>query len=537
MKRTITAVFLSIALIVALTACKNNTTKNKTENTTESVSNLPKYGFREYTREYVSGERYLSAEYENLGTERALTEYKGKDGEVGTVEKWYYDDTGEHLLKHVLWRDAFTTEAQEYDMSGRLIRKSVKKQGARADQQGLYFPSEYSTYSKRENKEVGLAYYMNSSFAIAKSEVQEIVTEFTYFDESDTIKGIKTVTDSGAVIGSLERGEGDIILSASIDGKFIQYEEKYDPATGCSEFNYERLENNKVFMTAHGTRKYNLAGNYLHILVQNEEGPDAGLTVEAFYEYDVEGGYRVSLESRPQRGSRGKVSTDWYDAEGKRLRGETITDGSIKKYEYTYYENGNVLRHVSTADYGSGSEDSVSPEGEEFERVEQEYFEDGRLLSERSYRYGELTSETFYTFVEMQGVAGQVLYRRVLYDSGEEAEQYSVFMPDKYDPAKTEEVVFRAISWDEEGNLVYHIEGQFDSEGRLIRKEETPYGTDVSKAEETGSLGVTEFDEKGRMTRKSVRYWPNTKYNSGDTAFELGKEWEYWEGEKPAAAE
>ena len=90
MKSRIVAIILTVILTVTLAACgKKNTT-------TDPAKELPKFGFREYTVDYITGDRALTVKYENLGTERTLTKYD-EEGEISSIEKWYYDNTGEHL--------------------------------------------------------------------------------------------------------------------------------------------------------------------------------------------------------------------------------------------------------------------------------------------------------------------------------------------------------------------------------------------------------------------------------------------------------
>ena len=255
MRKKLTAIILTVILIVTLAACgKKNTT-------TDPAKELQKFGFREYRVDYITGDRALSVKYENLGTERTLTKYD-EEGEISSIEKWYYDNTGEHLLKHVKWSAYDATAAEEYDMNGRLIRRSAKKEEKEGSQdwwQTLYFPNEYSSYSKKENQSVGLALVIGG-YEHAKPDVKEIVTEYTYFGETDTIKEIKTVSDSGDVVGLLERGEGDIILRALIDGEYIHYDETYDAATETGEFEYAYTDDSDILIAFHGTRQYNSAG-------------------------------------------------------------------------------------------------------------------------------------------------------------------------------------------------------------------------------------------------------------------------------------
>ena len=78
MKRKLIAVVLSVVLTVALTAC------GKTEGDVKKP-----YGYRKYFYNTETGVKLLRAEYENLGTERTLTKYRGDEGEeeVESIEK------------------------------------------------------------------------------------------------------------------------------------------------------------------------------------------------------------------------------------------------------------------------------------------------------------------------------------------------------------------------------------------------------------------------------------------------------------------
>ena len=494
MKQKLIAVILSVVLTVALTACGK---------TTKDPEKKPqKYGVREYYYNTDTDVRYLGAEYENLGTERTLIQYSGEEEKVDSIDKWYYDSTGEHLLKHVHWTEPYLSEIEEYDMNGRLIRQSSKKEGNQNETQDLCFPSEYKTYSKKENKNVGLAQFL---ILRAKPELQEIVTEYTYFGETDTIKEIKTVADTGEVIGLLKRGEGDIILSALINGEYIQYEENYNSETGRSEFRFEGRAS-----AGQGAREYDASGRYTHIL-QNEEGS----TVEIFYEYDTEGGYKTTLESRTEEGTNGTDIVEWYDAEGKFLRRESEDNNHyVTEQECSYYENGEPSRYLETRRYGAS--------GEKTKLYEREYFESGELRLERTYgRTGEPISEKTYAFTEMPGVAGQVLYEKDIDEFGVVTEKYYVFMPGIQEPTQTEKVIFQAVITDSEGKAVYDQQGQFDSEGRLVRIER----------QWTGQIDIIEFDENGRRIKDFTRYRGNTAYE-----IDRGRMWEYWEGEDPLAA-
>ena len=529
MKSRIVAIILTVVLTVTLAACgKNNGT-----DTTDTVKELPKFGFREYQCDFITGDRVLSAKYENLGTERTLTGYDEEWG-VKYIEKWYYDDTGEHLLKHVSWSIYDATRAQEYDMKGRIIRRSEKLEdpAGRPDHwEAIYFPEEYESYSKKENKNVGLANYMYGGYVGVKPDVREIVTEYTYFGETDTIKGIKSVSDSGDVIGLLERGDGDIILRALIDGEYVHYEETYDAAAKTGEFDYILSEGEEVYTAIHGTRQYNASGYYTQITTQNDIGADEGKTIEVSYEYDADGGYKESQVTRPYPGVEPEYYTAWYDSDGKCLRGEATTEYKrySSKFEYSYYENGNPSKYLS---------EYYDPTGGSSNKVEKEYYEDGELRSNKFYDNGKLMEENTYTYMEMPGVAGQVLCRKEFKEeySGEthNTAYYSIRMPDGYEPSKTKEVVFSTSYLDEYGETWYSQRGEFDSEGRLIRIEET-YGSDVTKAKEYGLLKVTEFDERGRMVKDYTRCWPNTEWNSRDVMEENGTVREYWDGEDPLA--
>ena len=524
MRTKFSTIILTFVLLVALTAC------GKKEETPEPEKQLPKFGFREYQFDSDEGTRWLEKKYENLGTERTLSQYDD-EGAVSIV-KWYYDSTGEHLLKCVNWSRYEPTTSDEYDMNGRLIRKSVR-QMEMEDGSGWYrellFPDEYATYSAKENGNVGLVHHAN--YVSVKSNVHEIVTEYTYVGESDTIKGIKTVTAAGDVIGLLERGEGDIVLNALIDGEYVHYEETFDAEQGVGKYNYSFISETEYGEKSHGSKQYTSSGLLVNVFVQDDQGPNEGRTIEVAYGYDSDGGYDEYELFRDSNGAVYLYSKSWFDADGKCLREETKSDTLVTEVEYSYYENGNLSRHAEVNYFGSMTEESS--------RYEREYNEDGTFRSSRAYNAGKLTEENIDTYIEMPGVAGQVLCSKAFrnnYDECYNEVYYSIQMPNDYEPGKTKQVVFRTERENDAGKMVCCQQGIFDSEGRLIRIEDGNC-YDVTKAEINGILIVTEFDEKGRQTTAYTRYWPNSNYNGADTMKEEGTVREYWEGEDPLAAE
>ncbi|MBP5230696.1 MAG: hypothetical protein ILO68_03115, partial [Clostridia bacterium] len=224
MHRKMIAAALVIVLAVVSTACgKGETDKEKYTG--------KKRGFRVYVTEKVNGvvtsERQLRREYENLGTERTETQYDS-EGNVRGLTKEYYDSSGEHLLKKVVWEDGYPTESYEYDLDGRIVREAVKFEHPEdfKSEAALSFPLIYFQLSQKEFLWItGLPSY-------ADTGVTELKTEYTYFDKSDRLKKVTTVSGDGTVLASFEMGEEDIVLSGFVSGVDNRgYEETYDPDT------------------------------------------------------------------------------------------------------------------------------------------------------------------------------------------------------------------------------------------------------------------------------------------------------------------
>ena len=225
MGRKLIVIIVSAALVLAMTACGKGGDDRKEEN-----KRFEPFGWQKYRKvtDVISGkvgERRLVGEYENLGTESTLITYE--DGKTTGITKWYYDETGEKLLKKVVWSEGNATEASEWDTNGRLISYLRKIEDDNPSEDFLSIPMEYDTYESRDYlvEKIG-------GNVCTDSDVKELRTEYTYRGDTDEIATIKTVTDRGEVVAYLERGEGDIVLSESWVGSLqLRYDEVYDAVT------------------------------------------------------------------------------------------------------------------------------------------------------------------------------------------------------------------------------------------------------------------------------------------------------------------
>ena len=502
MYRKITALALAIVLSVVTTACGKGETKTKVP--------LKKQGFRIYASEMkqgiVSGERKLRREYEDLGTEQTDTQYDD-DGAVTEINKCYYDDTGELLLKQVIWEKSSPTKSYEYDRNGHIIRESSKIENPEEEPlRGLYLPIGVFQFSGKK--------YLYVDFpSSSSSDVTELKTEYTYFGDSSRVKSVKTITDDGTVVASFEMGEGDIVISGFLTNGDEQYEETYDPVTGTGTWKYMIYG----VVDESGVKTYDSAGRCVSCTAYSDTWKY--LVKETSVTFDEEGTHAVTkyYDSDSEEGNLLSHMTELlYDKDER----ETYL------LDMLYDEDGSVSygerRYITY--YGNGEEETVSIErwDDETQKMEMDYeitYDDaGEVID--SYMYGsfgipgKLSSEKHVRIVDDPAVAGKVKCETTTYYVDKAGglkydtltvEQYDVCMTNEY--GKDEWYQYLEVRT-RDGDRTEYLTGTFDSDGHLVETE-NEYSNTI------------EFDQQGRIFRE--------KYDNNWEGSIVTLEYEYWE--------
>lgn len=525
MIRKIVAVLIALTLIVAMTACGKGKNPEKNPGTP--------HGYRVYLSQQdgsgnIIGSRILYQEFDDLVTEKSYIQYERNVDEKKPeyIYKWYYDDDGEVLLKSVKWDETMSelTESCEYDFSGRLIRYSVKQESEYSDgdltgHPGL--PEEYMVIMGILGEEDNWLKY-TILYREVKGNVKEIRTEYTYQDDSQRIVSVKSVSENGNVIASLERGDGDIIRSASFDYGTCRYEETFDAQNNKSVWKYyddswTNGEDAPLTLRYDGEKEFDETGRCVHyVRYDHDSDGERGLSEEAHFTHDSSGrtatiqfffgGETVYSESVLQ-----------FDSEDRMVKEETfLLEGELRPDEVktiSYHDNGTVA--VENVEQWEGNKGRITP------YQYREYEEDGTLLNERYYRNGELVLEQKTEYLEKQGIAGTIKQvNQTYYDSNSgEVTSAETALYVKAKLGNEEDWIIYSLSIVRaDGTTEEHYRSKFDEKGRLIEAEM-----------QDGALFELEYDDQGRIVREIVTY-----KNDAYTAVNVF-EYEYWEGKKPEA--
>lgn len=533
MAKKVIALLLSIMLMIVSAACKGGDSGNKDPE--QKKNTLSKFGYRKYWYDSVDNTKLLEEEYEYLGTEATRKTFDRDSGEVIGIKRFYYDKTGTKLLKEVYWSEDGPTSAYEYDSLGRLVRCMQKIEDDQVDNARwgkLRFPDEYFNYEYR------LCYFgvPGSILYDIDLTVREICTEYSYDGDSEKIMRMQTTTDRGDVIASFERGQGDIILSEQLLGASSTYTFAYDEVRCVATWTYDEDGFSEADET--GACFYDTQNRCVRYFKQRM---NSTYGVELIY--DENGGYRricTTLENERETDYR-EVTYDKQDNEILDLWYD-YTDGGQRylysTWESEYHSNG-VRARLIISNYNPGENHAYYVEITEYDT-------NGEYLSDRTFRVGVLTDETFYEYITVPGIDGTV--RHSVWDNlgvsysdydYDKVETYAV----KAAPDPPERADRYSYSWEEYSRITTsrgvskeRIEGEFDQNGRLRRivnntyVNQNDYVDYESNPYLSGSRSVMEYDEKGRITRMADIYFGYDNYPDG---MEYGYLWEYWDGEKP----
>lgn len=491
MGKKVLAVLLAVVLAAGMTACRGGGKESAPE--PEKEKHEPN-GYRVYlTTTDLDGNviqnHVLAAEYEDLFTERTLKEYYMDTNELESLVRWYYDESGETLLKRVRWTadEAYLTQSDEFDSKGRKIRESSKQEHEEAPiQQSPVLPEEYEEYMT--------SYSVINSFwgyYLELEDVKELKTEYTYQGDTEKLAGMKTVTENDDLIATVELGEGEIILSLKFSDLTARYEEVYHPGEHIGTWELYRKDmwsdNADWELCLTGEKEYNESGLcMLETVYVNSENGTREKSEEKTYTHDTEG--RLT-----------KVTVDEYNW------GEKVP---YSAETYTYYNSG----AKATALWEYMGEDVT------LETVkEEEYDETGETVVEREYSKGRISKEILTEYVEEPGIAGRVrkstwnTYTNGILDQTDEWYEVSMFNGIEED----EWVTYRSVSvkgkYKTETN-----ESTFDSEGHLVKVN-------------TGEFSSLEYDTRGRLVKQE---WVAGIGENGESE-KLELVYEYWEGEAP----
>ena len=508
MYRKIIATLLILVLAVTSTACRKGKDAEKEKRKPS--------GYRKYEYEYDSSEdselnaRKLTEEFEDLVSESTYIEYDS-DGNPLMIIRKYYDDTGEHLLKEVTWKssESTPTESCEYDGQGRLIRYSQKYEGQSTYDNYLEIPEMIFSFQKKGSINPMI------SFASWYLNADELTTEYTYKGNSDRLATMRTVDGDGTTVCYLECGEGDIVISEKIAGRFYSYEETYDPGERKSVWKF--TAENGYWETVVGEREFDDSGRCIRSRKYTKCIDPQNLDTDTVITYSEEGAVEVTTNYLNTDSDRviDSRETIWYDVNDNPLR--------IEKEESSWGESDLYLRSISTFAYHANGETAFqgvsyanSDTREMHKSYEKEFDEKGNNIVLRDYIDGDLYREIKTSFIEVPDVSGTVRYSVWLY--------YGDYGAVTYD-CKTYELCMLGGT---EETWVYYNWEETDEDGKFTTDKYTSYF-------ESGHLKKTvtggeyysrtmEFDDRGRL----VRY---------DTSWKEEGAWgiiyEYWEGEKP----
>ncbi|MBR7020537.1 MAG: hypothetical protein IKI15_05735 [Lachnospiraceae bacterium] len=524
MGRKLIVIIVSAALVLAMTACGKGGDDRKEEN-----KRFEPFGWQKYRKvtDVISGkvgERRLVGEYENLGTESTLITYE--DGKTTGITKWYYDETGEKLLKKVVWSEGNATEASEWDTNGRLISYLRKIEDDNPSEDFLSIPMEYDTYESRDYlvEKIG-------GNVCTDSDVKELRTEYTYRGDTDEIATIKTVTDRGEVVAYLERGEGDIVLSESWVGSLqLRYDEVYDAVTrtghgveldgeGGVSANIDKTYDEYGRCTEVTRSVYGIGSSYSGVTTKREEktsivySEDGSAQAYTFiYGYDDYYskrilGHETHYSYYPDQKLKEQIEFV-YPVSDTGESGEAYFSSSTK---YTYHENGQLETVEKYASEGEGADTRAYPESLE------KYDDEGNRVSIECWGadgYYTFTSTSEYT--DDPAVYGKVLHTVMkLYYGAEEPGQTMESWELNYNIIREADnsMIYRFESSDPYSDVT--AMAVYDVDGYLYR---VRYA--YEEIEE-----ITEFDRKGRVVRDVLS-------QDSDKPSKTENVYEYWEGEK-----
>lgn len=491
----------------------------------EQEKQLPQSGYKAYRYTVDSDgnivKDYMVMEYEDIGTERTHICFRSAE-ETDFLNKWYYDSTGERLVKEVSWERECSTIAKEYDSLGRVVRCSLKlEENNDRDRQfyGLHdhwidfcMPEEYFEINpKLISRDRTEAVLWDFDF----SSVNELTTEYTYDGDTDKIKTIKSVTNTGAVVGSLELGDGDIVISRRLIGSETACEEQYDPDSREARWTYRDEDG----LSEEGVISYDEQGRCTFFEVRHRlSGITSSMTFTYFedhYERCSETKRNSNLECTERVAydySNAILSREYYG----------IDDETTKLYksiydEYEYYENGILAKYTGIW---------YNVDGSETMREVNEYDRSGAIVKEaRTYGYGEkIENIKTYEYLTEPGI-GKIRREVISNTRGEskesETETLSVSIPDVAQPGSEVWQSYSVIYLEagEEPKQTEHVE--YYSDGHIKRIEELVSWDpkDFSEATPDDIINFYEFDERGRLV----------KSGDIDHGVESGTLYEYWE--------
>ena len=512
MEKKLIAIVIAAALVLALTACGKGGKNKKNE----------PFGYRKYTITTDSGieeGRELAEEYENHGTESTLI--SDDEGKAYDIRKWFYDETGEKLLKEVAWSKGSPTVAKEWDANGRLISYSQKKEEDNDTDFNLEIPTEYNAYDDREYlvKNIGGKYFTRKS-------VKELQTEITYRGDTDEIATIRTVTDQGDVVASLERGEGDIILSETWEGSYqASYGEAYDEATRTG---YGSEQNEDGMICGYIEKTYDENGKLTRVLEYSCTDGWKTLEYDTSIVYSEDGSsqvYRIQYYTYLLRSDSEELAK-WYETHYSYDADQRLTEEIVFRYPiweeenytekrfdssktYTYYENGQLKKEEQ---YEFDEETS-----QVYPSYTVEYDKEGNELSEEYYTPdGYYSSVSTYEYTDDPAVCGKVLHTVTKrYGGQEEPKEVTELWKCSYSVVREyDSLVTYRREYTGEGVDDVSTTPVYDKDGYLSE----------IKWAMAGYEETTELDRKGRIVHNIFKD-PDDNWSSEVI-------YEYWEGKK-----
>ncbi|MBP5354315.1 MAG: hypothetical protein J6Y67_04150 [Lachnospiraceae bacterium] len=529
-KKVWTAVTVLLAAMLVLASC------GKEPDREDTPDGMKKYGFKKYTVSNSSGKpgQVLAEEYENLGTERTQKIYDD-NGNVTMLNKWYYDDTGEHLLKEVKWDRNRPTESKEYDMLGRctlLQEKYEEGAGTVSVQDRLVLPFEYFKLKQLGGFELLILPVSESPadaanptgeqvpiFAVSQ-DISELRTEYVYRGDTSEYTSICTTTGTGEIVGSLKFGESNEVLYGRIETARYLYTANYDEQTRRTEWSVSRVSGGNETKLTYGDYEYDAEGTCIRRTVHNREFLD-GTWYEFVLEPDSDGTWYSIYQCESEQVKK------FVNRSGYTLNAKTGITAYISE-QYSYGETGEpyLLIRDTTEYYASGNlartvnEYRLSENGE-WEVIERELF-DSEEYKTKSYKSTGGDSGTGVMIVTKKpGVAVPVREYRFSTElkEGEKREYIalSACLCDIYDYSKENWVEYSGIEI-YEGKEYEECIAEFDEEGHLRKRSfrQTYYTEDDS---EEAYAYTEEYDERGRIIRMT-----ETPSAGGSITT-----WEYWE--------
>ena len=519
--RRITAVLLTMVLAILMTAC------DKKQKEPEKKEPRKPSGYRVYRTDMdnngdVAVSRLLVEEFEDLVTEKSWIRYERVDEEKSPsfIQKWYYDDDGEVLLKEVSWGNSSYDMAKsaEYDHMGRLIRYSVRQDYEAAEDEYIStpgLPEEYGLVLGTPGNDSWL--YSKIRFLDMEKNVREIQTEYTYEGDSGRIISLESVSENGAVIAYAERGEGDIILSATMDFGTCRYVEKYDEKERKSEWMlYDNSltmgPDTDLFLHYDGEKEFDGKGRLVrYVRYEHEYDSVQHIDEEIIFTYDT-AGRSATVKYYDDSGTVYMECICQYDSEDRTLKEEKydLENGQLLETRtLTYHSNG--LLAVDNREAWNEVEGKLVPSSY------YEYDEDGTKVQQRDYYDDMICYDYKRELLEEPGIAGTVMRTRsTYYKDGE------MYWRDEDSSVKViaggEEWLTYSSRYGSPEDPSESYTSKFDDKGRII------------ESKRFLNLYQYEYDEQGRIIRESISY---NRDNYSDCVFE----YEYWENEKPETAE